>query len=133
MLWPLARPSLDLLWWSSSMTQALQGKYGARAKPAIMIGYDDEHKAWKFCNPDQPASIQWSNSATFHEDKGWSDRQQETCKPMEVEEETEFTEIGNSTDSMTDLIEIGRKDDSTTSPVSGVLRLKPRSVCRDTR
>ncbi|SOV03719.1 uncharacterized protein UDID_19311 [Ustilago sp. UG-2017a] len=23
MLWPLARPSLDLLWWSSSMTQAL--------------------------------------------------------------------------------------------------------------
>ncbi|SOV01853.1 uncharacterized protein UDID_18821 [Ustilago sp. UG-2017a] len=65
-----------------------QGKYGARVKPAIMIGYDDEHKAWKFCNPDQPASIQWSNSATFHEDKGWSDRQQETCKPMEVEEES---------------------------------------------
>ncbi|SOV07667.1 uncharacterized protein UDID_19378 [Ustilago sp. UG-2017a] len=67
-----------------------QGKYGARAKPAIMIGYDDEHKAWKFCNPDQPASIQWSNSATFHEDKGWNDRQQEVFKPMvttEVEEE----------------------------------------------
>ncbi|KAJ1589033.1 hypothetical protein NDA15_001688 [Ustilago hordei] len=55
-----------------------------------MIGYDDEHKAWKFCNPDQPASIQWSNSATFHEDKGWSDRQQEAVRPMvtvEVEEE----------------------------------------------
>ncbi|SYW80671.1 uncharacterized protein UHO2_05230 [Ustilago hordei] len=67
-----------------------QGKYGARAKPAIMIGYDDEHKAWKFCNPDQPASIQWSNSATFHEDKGWSDHQQEAVWPMvtmEVEEE----------------------------------------------
>ncbi|KAJ1576248.1 hypothetical protein NDA15_006671 [Ustilago hordei] len=67
-----------------------QGKYGARAKPAIMIGYDDEHKAWKFCNPDQPASIQWSNSATFHEDKGWSDRQQEAVRPVvtaEVEEE----------------------------------------------
>ncbi|SYW82026.1 uncharacterized protein UHO2_00511 [Ustilago hordei] len=67
-----------------------QGKYGARAKPAIMIGYNDEHKAWKFCNPDQPASIQWSNSATFHEDKGWSDRQQEAVQPMatmEVEEE----------------------------------------------
>ncbi|SPC66271.1 related to retrotransposon protein [Ustilago sp. UG-2017b] len=67
-----------------------QGKYRARAKPAIMIGYDDEHKAWKFCNPNQPASIQWSNSATFHEDKGWSDRQQEAFKPMatvEVEEE----------------------------------------------
>ncbi|KAJ1586562.1 hypothetical protein NDA11_002338 [Ustilago hordei] len=55
-----------------------------------MIGYDDEHKAWKFCNPDQPASIQWSNSATFHEDKGWSDRQQEAVRPMvtaEVKEE----------------------------------------------
>ncbi|SYW86632.1 uncharacterized protein UHO2_04128 [Ustilago hordei] len=67
-----------------------QGKYGARAKPAIMIGYDDEHKVWKFCNPDQPASIQWSNSATFHEDKGWSDCQQEAVWPVvtsEVEEE----------------------------------------------
>ncbi|KAJ1042510.1 hypothetical protein NDA10_004071 [Ustilago hordei] len=67
-----------------------QGKYRARAKPAIMIGYDDEHKAWKFCNLDQPASIQWSNSATFHEDKGWSDRQQEAVQPVvttEVKEE----------------------------------------------
>ncbi|KAJ1597941.1 hypothetical protein NDA14_007943 [Ustilago hordei] len=64
-----------------------QGKYRARAKPAIMIGYDDKHKAWKFCNLDQPTSIQWSNSAMFHEDKGWSDHQQEACKPMEVKEE----------------------------------------------
>ena len=31
-------------------------------------------------------SIQWNNSATFLEDKGWSDCQQEACKPMEVEE-----------------------------------------------
>ncbi|KAJ1023703.1 hypothetical protein NDA18_004686 [Ustilago nuda] len=67
-----------------------QGKYGARAKPAIMIGYDNEHKAWKFCNLDQPTSIQWSNSAMFHEDKGWSDHHQETCKPIvttEIKEE----------------------------------------------
>ncbi|SOV04857.1 uncharacterized protein UDID_17215 [Ustilago sp. UG-2017a] len=67
-----------------------QGKYGARAKPAIMIGYDNKHKAWKFCNPDQPTSIQWSNSAMFHEDKEWSNHQQEACKPIttsEVEEE----------------------------------------------
>ncbi|SOV07411.1 uncharacterized protein UDID_18901 [Ustilago sp. UG-2017a] len=74
--------------WVHVQRKDQQGKYGARAKPAIMIGYDDEHKAWKFCNPYQPASIQWSNSATFHEDKGWSDRQQEACKPMEVEEES---------------------------------------------
>ncbi|UTT93576.1 hypothetical protein NDA17_001635 [Ustilago hordei] len=55
-----------------------------------MIGYDNEHKAWKFCNLDQPASIQWSNSATFHEDKGWSDHQQEAVQPVvttEVKEE----------------------------------------------
>ncbi|KAJ1574117.1 hypothetical protein NDA12_004686 [Ustilago hordei] len=55
--------------WVHVQQKDQQGKHGARAKPAIMIGYDDEHKAWKFCNPDQPASIQWSNSATFHEDK----------------------------------------------------------------
>ncbi|SOV05190.1 uncharacterized protein UDID_17865 [Ustilago sp. UG-2017a] len=76
--------------WVHVQQKDQQGKYGARAKPAIMIGYDDEHKAWKFCNPDQPASIQWSNSATFHEDKGWSDRQQEAVRPVvtaEAEEE----------------------------------------------
>ncbi|KAJ1581363.1 hypothetical protein NDA11_001793 [Ustilago hordei] len=76
--------------WVHVQQKDQQGKHGARAKPAIMIGYDDEHKAWKFCNLDQPASIQWSNSATFHEDKGWSDRQQEAVRPMvtvEVEEE----------------------------------------------
>nr|QBH67561.1 hypothetical protein UEMT_2027 [Ustilago esculenta] len=37
-----------------------------------MIGYDAEHKAWKFCNLDKPASIRWSNSATFHKDKSWT-------------------------------------------------------------
>ncbi|KAJ1600143.1 hypothetical protein NDA14_002331 [Ustilago hordei] len=76
--------------WVHVQQKDQQGKYRARAKPAIMIGYDDEHKAWKFCNLDQLASIQWSNSATFHEDKGWSDRQQEAVRPVvtaEVEEE----------------------------------------------
>ncbi|KAJ1024361.1 hypothetical protein NDA18_004530 [Ustilago nuda] len=73
--------------WVHIQQKDQQGKYRPRAKPAIMIRYNNEHKAWKFCNLDQPASIQWSNSAMFHEDKGWSDRQQETCKPVEVEEE----------------------------------------------
>ncbi|SOV06214.1 uncharacterized protein UDID_19480 [Ustilago sp. UG-2017a] len=76
--------------WVHVQQKDQQGKYRARAKPAIMIGYDNEHKAWKFCNLDQPASIQWSNSAMFHEDKGWSDRQQEAVRPMvtaEVKEE----------------------------------------------
>ncbi|UTT89609.1 hypothetical protein NDA17_001210 [Ustilago hordei] len=89
----LAKKQQDVfgcLAWVHVQQKDQQGKHGARAKPAIMIGYDDKHKAWKFCNPDQPASIQWSNSATFHEDKGWSDRQQEAVRPMvtmEVEEE----------------------------------------------
>jgi hypothetical protein len=60
--------------WVHVQRKGQQGKYGARASPAIMIGYDDEHKAWKFCNPDQPSSIRWSNSATFHEDKSWNER-----------------------------------------------------------
>ncbi|KAJ1044173.1 hypothetical protein NDA10_006896 [Ustilago hordei] len=44
--------------WVHIQQKDQQGKHGARAKPAIMIGYDDEHKAWKFCNPDQPAGSQ---------------------------------------------------------------------------
>ncbi|SOV07326.1 uncharacterized protein UDID_18873 [Ustilago sp. UG-2017a] len=49
------------------------GKHGARAIPGIMIGYDDEHKGWKFFTPGHTPSIRWSNSATFHETKGWHD------------------------------------------------------------
>ncbi|SYW82010.1 uncharacterized protein UHO2_00495 [Ustilago hordei] len=50
------------------------GKHGVRAIPGIMIGYDDEHKGWKFFTPDHTPSIRWSNSATFHEHKGWHNR-----------------------------------------------------------
>ncbi|SOV03678.1 uncharacterized protein UDID_19114 [Ustilago sp. UG-2017a] len=50
------------------------GKHGARAIPGIMIGYDDEHKGWKFFTPGHTPSIWWSNSATFHKAKGWHDR-----------------------------------------------------------
>ncbi|SPC65441.1 related to retrotransposon protein [Ustilago sp. UG-2017b] len=49
------------------------GKHGTRAIPGIMIGYDDEHKGWKFFTPGHTPSIRWSNSATFHEAKGWHD------------------------------------------------------------
>ncbi|KAJ1044884.1 hypothetical protein NDA11_001099 [Ustilago hordei] len=38
-----------------------------------MVGYNNEHKGWKFYTPDHMLSIQWSNSATFHEAKGWHD------------------------------------------------------------
>ncbi|KAJ1570716.1 hypothetical protein NDA11_002981 [Ustilago hordei] len=50
------------------------GKHGMRAIPGIMVGYDNEHKGWKFFTPDHTPSIQWSNSATFHEHKGWHDQ-----------------------------------------------------------
>ncbi|SOV09359.1 uncharacterized protein UDID_18563 [Ustilago sp. UG-2017a] len=39
-----------------------------------MVGYNDEHKGWKFFTPGHTPSIRWSNSATFHEAKGWHDR-----------------------------------------------------------
>ncbi|SPC63718.1 related to retrotransposon protein [Ustilago sp. UG-2017b] len=39
-----------------------------------MVGYDDEHKGWKFFTPGHTPSIWWSNSATFHEAKGWHDQ-----------------------------------------------------------
>ncbi|SOV05223.1 uncharacterized protein UDID_17870 [Ustilago sp. UG-2017a] len=107
-----------------------QGKYRARAKPAIMIGYDDEHKAWKFCNPDQPASIQWSNSATFHEDKGWNDRQQEVFKPMvttEVEEEgVTSTTVEEETRSETAVEDLLPAIDSTVGTANtAILNLDP--------
>ncbi|KAJ1034260.1 hypothetical protein NDA18_001123 [Ustilago nuda] len=38
-----------------------------------MIGYDNKHKGWKFYTPGHSPSIQWSNSATFHETKSWHD------------------------------------------------------------
>ncbi|SOV07209.1 uncharacterized protein UDID_18746 [Ustilago sp. UG-2017a] len=50
------------------------GKHGIRAIPGIMVGYDDEHKGWKFFTPGHTPSIRWSSSATFHEAKGWHDR-----------------------------------------------------------
>ncbi|SOV04619.1 uncharacterized protein UDID_17155 [Ustilago sp. UG-2017a] len=50
------------------------GKHSVRAIPGIMVGYDDEHKGWKFFTPGHTPSIRWSNSATFHEAKGWHDR-----------------------------------------------------------
>ncbi|SYW84660.1 uncharacterized protein UHO2_04591 [Ustilago hordei] len=53
------------------------GKHGVRAIPGIMVGYDDEHKGWKFFTPGHSPSIRWSNSATFHEAKGWHDRPSE--------------------------------------------------------
>ncbi|SOV08457.1 uncharacterized protein UDID_17399 [Ustilago sp. UG-2017a] len=39
-----------------------------------MVGYNDKHKGWKFFTPGHTLSIRWSNSATFHEAKGWHDR-----------------------------------------------------------
>ncbi|KAJ1602456.1 hypothetical protein NDA14_005554 [Ustilago hordei] len=50
------------------------GKHSTRAIPGIMVGYDNKHKGWKFYTPGHTPSIQWSNSAMFHEAKGWHDQ-----------------------------------------------------------
>ncbi|SOV04448.1 uncharacterized protein UDID_17091 [Ustilago sp. UG-2017a] len=119
-----------LIAWVHVQRKDQQGKYGARVKPAIMIGYDDKHKAWKFCNPDQPASIQWSNSATFHEDKGWNDHQQEVFKPMvttEVEEEgVTSTTVEEETRSETAVEDLLPAIDSTVGTANtAILNLDP--------
>ncbi|KAJ1032264.1 hypothetical protein NDA18_001755 [Ustilago nuda] len=44
------------------------------AIPAIFIGYDEEHKGWKFLGPRHSPPIFWSNSACFLQDKSWYDR-----------------------------------------------------------
>ncbi|CCF49994.1 hypothetical protein NDA11_006476 [Ustilago hordei] len=59
------------------------GKHGMRAIPGIMVSYDDEHKGWKFFTPDHMLSIRWSNSATFHEHKGWHD-QPKVQSPLQI-------------------------------------------------
>ncbi|SOV06645.1 uncharacterized protein UDID_17553 [Ustilago sp. UG-2017a] len=59
------------------------GKHGARAIPGIMVGYDDKRKGWKFYTSDHTLSIWWSNSATFHEAKGWHDRP-EVQSPLQI-------------------------------------------------
>ncbi|KAJ1572422.1 hypothetical protein NDA11_003902 [Ustilago hordei] len=48
-----------------------------------MIGYNDEHKGWKFFTPDHTPSIRWSNSAKFHEHKGWHD-QPKVQSPLQI-------------------------------------------------
>lgn len=43
------------------------------AIPAIFIGYDEEHKGWKFLAPSHNLPIFWSNSIHFLQDKSWND------------------------------------------------------------
>ncbi|SOV04575.1 uncharacterized protein UDID_17138 [Ustilago sp. UG-2017a] len=67
------------------------GKHGARAIPGIMVSYDDEHKGWKFFTHGHTLSIRWSNSATFHEAKGWHDRPS-VQSPLQFRPETDSDE-----------------------------------------
>ncbi|SOV08280.1 uncharacterized protein UDID_17338 [Ustilago sp. UG-2017a] len=43
------------------------------AIPTIFVGYDEEHKGWKFLSPRHNPLIFWSNSACFLQDKSWCD------------------------------------------------------------
>ncbi|UTT88052.1 hypothetical protein NDA17_002715 [Ustilago hordei] len=70
------------LTWIHLLKKDHTGKHGVRAIPGIMIGYDNEHKGWRFYTPGHSPSIQWSNLAMFHESKSWHD-QPRTQSPLQ--------------------------------------------------
>ncbi|KAJ1019283.1 hypothetical protein NDA13_006201 [Ustilago tritici] len=43
------------------------------AIPSIFVGYDKEHKGWRFLAPNHNPPIFWSNSVHFLQDKSWND------------------------------------------------------------
>ncbi|SPC65616.1 related to retrotransposon protein [Ustilago sp. UG-2017b] len=100
------------------------GKHGARAIPGIMIGYDNEHKGWKFHTPGHSPSIRWSNSATFHESKSWHD-QPRTQSPLQFgfenleAEDTKQEPDNNETELEVEVINIQDPllDERTTPPI----------------
>lgn len=49
-------------------------KMDIRSVPAILVGYSEERKCWKFYSPLHSPSLFWSNSAKFLEDQCWKDR-----------------------------------------------------------
>ncbi|SPC63224.1 related to retrotransposon protein [Ustilago sp. UG-2017b] len=100
------------------------GKHGARAIPGIMIGYDNEHKGWKFHTPGHSPSIRWSNSAMFHESKSWHDRPR-TQSPLQFgfenleAEDTKQEPDNNETELEVEVINIRDPllDECTTPPI----------------
>lgn len=50
------------------------GKGGPRGIPAIFLGFDVEHRGWKFFSPHTSPGTFWSNSARFYEDRSWHER-----------------------------------------------------------
>jgi len=44
------------------------------AIPAILVGYDEEHKGWKLISPKHNPTVFWSNSVRFQEHLSWEDR-----------------------------------------------------------
>ena len=43
------------------------------AIPAIFVGYNEEHKGWKFISPKHNPTVFWSNAAKFLENKSWDE------------------------------------------------------------
>ncbi|SPC61745.1 uncharacterized protein UHOD_11884 [Ustilago sp. UG-2017b] len=54
-----------------NIPKAKRKKLDEPAIPAIFVGYDEEHKGWKFLAPRHNLLIFWSNSACFLQDKSW--------------------------------------------------------------
>ncbi|SPC60796.1 related to retrotransposon protein [Ustilago sp. UG-2017b] len=107
------------------------GKHGARAIPGIMIGYDDKHKGWKFFTPGHTPSMRWSNSATFHEAKGWHDRPSVRSPPQFRFESLEAESTRPKTDSDEPELEVEVLD--VEDPLPKIYTLPPADPTDDNR
>ncbi|KAJ1042851.1 hypothetical protein NDA14_001856 [Ustilago hordei] len=66
-----------MLWTFGCLTwvnipQAKCKKLDEPANLVIFVGYDEEHKGWKFLTPNHNPPVFWSNLAHFLQDKSWN-------------------------------------------------------------
>ncbi|SPC68106.1 uncharacterized protein UHOD_12326 [Ustilago sp. UG-2017b] len=73
-----------------NIPKAKHKKLDEPAIPAIFVGYDEEHKGWKFLAPSHNLPIFWSNSAHFLQDKSWNN-----CTDMILIQDTDALHYNN--------------------------------------
>ncbi|KAJ1024518.1 hypothetical protein NDA13_004449 [Ustilago tritici] len=71
------RRPFKMLWTFGCLTwvnipRAKHKKLDEPANPAIFVGYEGEHKGWKFLAPNHNPPIFWSNLARFLQDRSWN-------------------------------------------------------------
>ncbi|KAJ1601177.1 hypothetical protein NDA14_007824 [Ustilago hordei] len=75
------------------LPKAKRKKLDDTAIPAIFIGYDEEHKGWKFISNQHNPPIFWSDTARFLENKSWQD-----CMETQPLQEIDTIQHDNSED-----------------------------------